>query len=312
MNSNMNFVSYSRIWLKRVLKTILAFGGLYGYVFKSQPGVRVLFYHRVNPYPFSELSLVSREISVTPEFFEQQLAYLKTEGYRTIDPTTLQQVLDGLEPANPKELLITFDDGYEDNLIWAAPLLKKYGFGAIFFVTTKFIETGSGENQEVYDSAASSLYQRFLSWEQIATLHDQGFLIGSHSCNHYDLTKLSDNELTTELKLSRTLLETEFAKKITCFAYPFGLFDSRVMQATAEVGYRLAFTTTHGKNSALTNPMALRRTEISASDNMYLFKMKMQGALDWLSFKESWYFRRIVSLANELLIKLISKSKADR
>lgn len=306
------YISHFRIWFKRALKTLLAFGGIFSYLFKPQPGVRVLFYHRVNPYPFSELSLVSREISVTPEFFEQQLAYLKAKGYRSIDITKLQRVLDGLEPADPKELLITFDDGYEDNLIWAAPLLRKYGFGAIFFVVTEFIETGRAADQLDYDSAASALYHRFLSSEQITEMYRQGFLFGSHSRSHPDLIKSSDNELEAELNESHAFLETEFAKKVTCFAYPRGIFDERVMQATAEAGYALAFTTITGKNSALTNPMALKRTEISASDNMYLFKMKMHGALDWLSFKESWYFRCIIDLTNEILIWLISGSKAHR
>jgi hypothetical protein len=104
-------------------------------------------------------------------------------------------------------------------------------------------------------------------------------------------------------------LESQFAIKVTCFAYPRGLYDDRVMQATAKAGYALAFTTITGKNSALTNSMALKRTEISASDNMYLFQKKMQGALDWLSFKESRYVRGTIDMINELLIRLISESK---
>lgn len=291
-------LSRGRIGVKRVLKSIL---GVAGWPLRPRgPGLRVLFYHRVNPYPPARLGPVSREISVTPDAFERQLRHLAAGGWRGISLAECAAMLDGSMPLDPRALLITFDDGYEDNLLFAAPLLERYGFRATVFAVAGFLGRESGE---VWPYGDTPGHGRFLDRTQLQTLVRSGFEIGSHTMTHPRLTEIDGPERARELGEARSLLEAAVAKPVTAFAYPEGDVDAAVEWAVSEAGYTLAFTTVPGRNGLGTRPTALRRTEVSASDSPIVFRMKLAGALDWLAFKESAGVRAVIGALNRRLIR---------
>ena len=303
-------VSRLRLGIKKLIKYVAAYLGLLRSIWRNQePGLRILLYHRVNPYPFDQLSMTSREISVSPEQFEQQLAYLQSAGFKGIGLDKLEKLIAGKESVNNKEVMITFDDGYEDNLLWAAPLLKKYGFTAVFLVVTSFMERGVAENLW-YEEGSPEGYRKFLVWSQVKAIKDMGFWIGSHSVSHPDLNQLSPEELQQELQSSKLILEKNLNVPIASLAYPRGIFNDPIIQATQNAGYHIAFTTEPGINYQEMAAMALNRTDISASDTLFLFKQKMAGNLDWFDFKKMVGVRKLVDSINKFFIFALQNKKA--
>jgi peptidoglycan/xylan/chitin deacetylase (PgdA/CDA1 family) len=292
-------LSQLRLLIKRWLKAALA---VPGFALRSrQPNLRVLFYHRVNPFPFAELGAVSRELTVNPDVFEAQLRWLTDRNYRSVSVEEFSRMMMGSQAIDPKALLITFDDGYEDNLLWAAPLLRKYGFSAVIFVISDFLGRSTAD---VWPNSDPAMYGKFLDAKQIGELKRSGFEFGSHTVRHPLLTTLPPEQQLEELQASKRQIEEIVGAPVRCLAYPGGDFDSASQRCAGQVGYTFAFSTIPGVNQPGMPLTALRRTEISASDSLLVFRAKMAGALDWLSFKESRALRRWVGRLNDLLLPL--------
>ena len=138
------YLSYrpqKKSWRSRLVRGALSFGFNTGLLRLGRPlwarSLTVLNYHRIDeltPETFQP------NISASPAVFEQQMAYLA----RWFKVVTLQDVhawLRDEKPLPPHAALITFDDGYLDNYTNAYPILRKYGFSAIIFLTAGHIET---------------------------------------------------------------------------------------------------------------------------------------------------------------------------
>jgi peptidoglycan/xylan/chitin deacetylase (PgdA/CDA1 family) len=108
--------------------------------------------------------------------------------------------------------------------------------------------------------------------------------------------------LREELETSRKRLEGLVGQPVTTFAYPEGDLDDRVADLVRAAGYTLAFTTETGAIAAGTDPLRLRRTEVSASDSRLVFALKLSGALDWTRVKDSAPVRRFIRSVNDRLL----------
>lgn len=296
------WISTTRINIKLTLKLILGAASWPLLAWNKSKGMRVIYYHRVNPYPFQQLGPVSREITITPTAFEKQLTWLKTAGYRSANPHELKAVLNGTQVADPKSVVITFDDGFEDNYLWAHKILLKHGFQGIFFITTDYVGADQGPEWTVGDAPDCG---RFLRWEQLRQMQNEGAIIASHTCSHRILTTLNDQDLTHELMTSRAVLAEKIGIDTPWFAYPAGDEDARTRTAVEIAGYNIAFTTVPGTTDSATNRMAVPRSEVSASDSLWVFRMKMSGLLDWTRFKESSAFRNSMRQINQVFIRKI-------
>ncbi|MFH0931790.1 MAG: polysaccharide deacetylase family protein, partial [Candidatus Zixiibacteriota bacterium] len=149
---------------------------------------------------------------VKPESFEQQVEYLKEEGFSNID---LEELLLG-EEKKDKQIALTFDDGYESVYQNAFPVLKRYGFTAIIFLITGY--TGK---ENLWEAGFGRKFKH-LSWEQIQEMKESGFQFGSHTVNHPDLTRLDKKSLEYELKKSKDIIEDRLNQEIKFLSYPFG------------------------------------------------------------------------------------------
>lgn len=304
----MTLVSRARIWLKTGLKAVLAcVGEVLRLLAPRKAGLRVLLYHRVNPHPFASLGVVSREITVRPDAFARQLDHLRRGGFRSIGPDELGAMLRGEVALDPRAVVITFDDGYEDNLTWAAPLLRRYGFQAILFVTTDRFGKDSAVAGWGSDAPGCG---RFLTWDQLAQWLAAGMYVGSHTHTHRLSTELADDELFDEFARSRRILEAGCGTTVRLLAYPDGDFDARAESAAARAGYEASFTTVPGINTGATPRHALRRTEVSASDTFFVFRMKLRGTLDWLWFKEARALRRAIRFSSRMLLRTAARERA--
>ena len=151
----------------------------------SENGTKVLVlnYHKVDNMNIS--------LSVLPEDFDRQMKYLSENGYHTITPDELYDSLAGNAELPENPVLITFDDGYEDNYQNAYPILKKYDFKATVFVISSFL----------------GVYPNYLTWDQAREMDENGISIQSHTVDHKSMTDLTDDELRTELVDSKKKIE---------------------------------------------------------------------------------------------------------
>lgn len=134
---------------------------------------------------------------VTPERFEHQLRYLKTNGYSTITGEELLQILKGRTSLSPRSVVLTFDDGSASLYSVAWPLLKKYGYKATAFIIPGLVpeEAPAAPTYEMYEKGQvteEDLIAReagdspLCSWKEIELMHESGIIdFQAHSMYHH-------------------------------------------------------------------------------------------------------------------------------
>ena len=179
-----------------------------------------------------------------PTLFERQLRMLVRRGYRF---TTASEALEepGGRPAAGTAVL-TFDDGWLDALTEVVPLLRRVGASATFYVCPGWL---GGHHPLVAGPAG-----RLLDAGGVRELRRHGMEVASHSMLHRDLRKLSDDELSDDLVTSKAAVEELIDGPCRTFAYPYGLSDTRVEEATVAAGYELAFAWSPGPWRAASAP----------------------------------------------------------
>ena len=164
---------------------------------------------------------------ISPEQLEAHVRYLERRGFefKTADELTGA-------PASGT-VVLTFDDGLRTALTDVAPLLARLGVRATFYVSPGLF--GKQHWQVSGDEG------RLLDADDAKALVEAGMELGSHTMSHPDLRKLSDEDLASELEESKAAIEKITGGPCRTFAYPYGLYDDRVTEATAAAGYELAF-----------------------------------------------------------------------
>ena len=250
----------------------------------------VLAYHKVtNEFEWG----ITR---VKPESFEQQVEYLKEEGFSNID---LEQLLSGKEKKD-KQIAFTFDDGYESVYQNAFPVLKRYGFSATIFLITGY--TGKENSWE----PGFGRKFKHLSWEQIQEMKESGFQFGSHTVNHPDLTRLHQKSLGYELKKSKEIIEDKLNQEIKFLSYPFGRHNQLVRTEAKNAGYKAAFTLT---SEISENPFAIGRKGVYLFDTPLSIKIKLSRStgskfgkgLFWIEDYKSWIINQFAT--GSILVK---------
>ncbi len=237
---------------------------------KSAQTVPVLMYHHVSP--------VDGMINVTPANFEQQLLWLKRRGYRSLSSEEFAGHLNG-RAVPAKSVLITFDDGYLDNWVYAYPLLKKHGYTALVFLVTSWIADGPlrhclGQGGLPETPSHRECEERIgqgrgddviLRWSEIKAMRDDGVLeFHSHTHTHTRWDIIAPDEKNTrmaeELALSRSALESNLGCVSEHFCWPQGYFDADYTRLAQEAGFRYLYTTqAFGQNRAGTDPAHIYR-----------------------------------------------------
>ncbi len=190
----------------------------------------ILMYHYISDLP-ADADAYRTDLSVSPARFEAQLAYLKEQGYTSISLEDLALYLTAGRPLPPKPIILTFDDGYLDNYLYAFPLLRQYGFQGAFFIVTQFVD-GGGE--------------RYLNWEQARLMQENGMEIEAHGVSHEDLRGQPAAFVEQQIAEARRAIEDHLHKPVRFFCYPYGRYDSRTVAALRAAGYTGAVTTEGG------------------------------------------------------------------
>jgi peptidoglycan/xylan/chitin deacetylase (PgdA/CDA1 family) len=243
--------------------------------------LRVLMYHKVN-------DLVPNPTTVPTAVFEEQMSLLSELGYT---PVSLDSVRDHYllgVPLPPHAVLITFDDGYRDNLENALPVLRAHGYPAVLFVPIGYLDDGRPlPHEELLRTLGVS--NETLDWDELAELEAGGVRIESHGIGHWPLTALEPAEATREIALSKLRLEERLGREVDAFAYVKGSqADYRPEHASLvqQAGYKLAFTSVSGANGPTSDPFRLRRYNIEPYPAR-TFELVLQGACDLIAVKDT-------------------------
>ena len=215
--------------------------------------VPILVYHGVFPHhPGQTPEQVAYDVA--PEAFEAHMAYLRDHNFHV---ASLAEYVAALESGNAlpdRSVVITFDDGRENQYVHAFPILKQFGYTATFFVYPNPV----GRRAE------------FMTWDQIREMQVAGMTIGSHSYTHPYLTRIADpRQLKREIEGSRVKLEKELGIHVEFFAYPFGARNADAEAAVRNAGYKAARIFPGGAWNSKATVFALRGLQVR--DNLKAF-----------------------------------------
>jgi peptidoglycan/xylan/chitin deacetylase (PgdA/CDA1 family) len=229
-----------------------------GNLVRSQAPVPILMYHVIaNPPPGAQLP----ELYVAPKTFDEQMEALRSQGYTGV---SLNQVYDawfkgGKLPQKP--VVVSFDDGYRGQYVYARPELRKLGWPGVLNLIVRTYTEPDGE----------------LSPQMVETMINDGWEVDSHTVHHLDVTTLSGPQLTEEAAGSRKDLQQRFHQPVNFFCYPSGRYDAQAIEAVRAAGYLGATTTDEGlasKNEMFT----LKRIRVDGSDGVSGLERKLRQA----------------------------------
>lgn len=234
--------------------------------------VPILMYHQVSPQPVAAFS----KYIVTPQAFAAQMNWLHLAGYTPITLDRLLAQRQGRAVLPQRPVVITFDDGYQDCLTYAAPILQAKGFTAIVYLVAGLM----GKNSE-WLQAERGITFPLLDWPAARQLEAAGLHCGAHTVSHPRLAQLDAATCRTELIDGRRLLEDQLGHAIHHLAYPFGSFNEQVRTLAGEAGYQSACSVRIGLSPTHDDPLALHRVPVLGDDSLFDFICRLRTAQRW-------------------------------
>lgn len=189
--------------------------------------VPAIVFHHVSPY-------IDYYTNTPPDVFDRQVGWLAELYDFWTARDAYAAFLRGEDPAG--KIIVTFDDGYEDNFEFARPVLDAHGVRATFFALPHYAGKPNGWNRKANYTACH------MGWEQLWHLAADGHEIGSHAVTHRPLDTLDPGSAEEELVASKRMLEERLGVGIGSFSYPYGRASAQIC-ALAARHYRVAFST---------------------------------------------------------------------
>ena len=234
--------------------------------------VPIFMFHHVAPdgpsAPRSPLVVRSSKLREIAEWFLRR-------GYESITVRELASLLRAGDAASlRRKFALTFDDGAKSCFEHAYPVLSEIGCTATFYVLTSCIGGSSNWRNKMRSF-------EMMNAEELLELFGQGFEIGSHGRNHVDLTALTVDEIDAQMVESRATLSSMIGAEVSTFAYPYGLFDARVVKAVRDAGYIAACSVLRGAAQDSQHTFALKRIMVTEGTSRLRLRYFMSGLLDF-------------------------------
>ena len=237
--------------------------------------VPVFMYHHVNSHQ-------GDTVTVTPEVFEGQMRFLYESGYQTLRIEELMDYIAGSYSLKRKAAVITFDDGWLDNYLFAVPILREYRINTTVFIVTDRIEHASASTSSLPESIPTHNESKALlrqgeasrvslNWRLIGEMAGTGLVeFYSHTKSHRKCSLLSEHELVEELRESKEIIEKRLGRQCPYLCWPYGDYSPAAARIAKDAGYRGLFTTLHGVVTVGSDPFAIKR--IVVKDKVKWFK----------------------------------------
>ena len=224
----------------------------------------VLMYHHVSPNPGL--------VTVSPETFEEHMATLARKKYHALAADEFLEFLQGKRTLGGRNVLITFDDGYLDNYVYAYPILQRYGLKATIFAISGLI--GAGAARTVLGAAkvlpatpdhrackaavaAGRADEVMLRWSEIEAMEASGVVeIHSHTHTHQRWDQLHPEKtqrftaVEADLAAARAALKTHLGRESRHLCWPWGYFEPEYQSIAERSGFVAQYATARGVNVA--------------------------------------------------------------
>ncbi|SMO86087.1 Polysaccharide deacetylase [Chryseobacterium rhizoplanae] len=215
----------------------------------------ILMYHQIEKESHEDLTVSLKNL-------EQQFSYLSRKKYTS-------QFFSELTASTKKNIIITFDDGYRNNLEYLPSLLEKYNLKATIFIPTEFIEKG-------YNNYS------MMTFDEIRNLDKKYFEIALHSHSHENLRTSSINFIEKDLKKNMEILDAQNIRYSRVLAYPYGKYPQKkddkliFFSILKKIGIDFAVRIGNKVNYYPTrHPYELCRIDIKGKDSIIKFKLKL-------------------------------------
>jgi peptidoglycan/xylan/chitin deacetylase (PgdA/CDA1 family) len=241
------------------------------------PSLRVLIYHDVAPGAM--------------ERFAEQMRWL-SQSWRFITAERFAAMMQGDQPIEGRNLLLTFDDGYASNRVVAETVLRPMRIPAVFFIISEFADiAGRADAREfvrrrIVPGMAGSPADHVsnMRWGDLEALLEQGHTIGAHTCTHARLATIDSNaELEREIVHSADTLSDRLGTTIDHFAWPFGdaaSIDVRALDI-ARRRFRFVHSGLRGNNAGGVSPFAVRREAAAPDESRATLGAWVEGIADF-------------------------------
>jgi peptidoglycan/xylan/chitin deacetylase (PgdA/CDA1 family) len=227
---------------------------------KVKPLCIIVYYHSIYP---EEVKSFERQMSLLKNNFK----VLKSDYF-------------GKLQSDKKYSIITFDDGFENIIYNAVPVLEKNNLPfTIFFISNYFGKIANWEFPENH----RDMKQKIMSVEQMKNLPMHLLTIGSHTANHKKLVELSQSELISELEISKRTLENLTNRRVEIISFPNGEYNLEVINKSFEVGYKRVFTIDPKLSLQEESEKVSGRIWVNGNDWYIEFWLKVNGAYNWLN-----------------------------
>ncbi len=222
--------------------------------------VPILMYHQIDAIPpkrdSAGVRTPYRSLIVSPSSFARQMWLLSSLGYRGVNMSEVMQYLRGEKTVatHGKVVGITFDDGYQNNLIHAQPVLARYGFSSTCYAVSDM----AGQTNR-WDAPKGIGSKPLMTASELRQWMAGGQEIGSHTRHHVNLPTLDAAAARTEIERSRQELQATTGVACRHFCYPYGYFNSDHVAMVQAAGYDSATTVEQGCAASSHSPFELPR-----------------------------------------------------
>ncbi len=241
--------------------------------------IPVLLYHRIVN---ADSKIGKHKTYVKEKCFREQMTFLKRNDYETITFQQLAGRMEGwndgrmIQPSNlpsfqsSKKIILTFDDGYEDNYTILFPILKEFGFTAVIYLVTKL-----SRNEWAIKEGEPEL--KMMSREMIREMSAYGIEFGGHTRMHADLKNTVKEKLADEIAGCKQDVEALTGKPAVSFAYPYGAYRDEAIEEVKKAGWQYGITTKFGPENLADDLFRIKREEVSPRTNGWSFRKKVTG-----------------------------------
>ncbi len=200
----------------------------------------IIMYHAIMKDPAR-----SGDYVITPEILENDIEYLLKEGYTPIFMSEVIDFVHGNGELPDKPVVLTFDDGYYNNYVYAYPITKEYNVKAVISIIGKHTVSASEEEEKQYESFSH------VSWDQLREMVDSGLWeVQNHTYDMHEIkgkngllavegkTQEERNRLIkSDVEKLQELIKTNIGITPDTFAYPFGSYDENTASLIRQMGF---------------------------------------------------------------------------
>ncbi len=240
------------------------------YTHNARP-IPILVYHQIAEAPPKGSPF--RSLYVAPGDFARQMAFLKLLGYKGLSMGDLLPYLNGEKKG--RVVGITFDDGYQNNIANALPVLKKQRFSSTCYAVSGLLgQTNS------WDKHLGIAQAPLMTEDDVRQWVVGGQEIGSHTHQHLDLLGADDEACRADIALGKTSLEAIVGRPVDHFCFPYGRYEPKHAVIAREAGFKSATTTQRSRCHSQTDLVQLPRVPVLRSTSLPVFWMKIATAYE--------------------------------